>query len=289
MSVLASAWRLRGLTLPQLAARVWAAADGDEVVHRAAALSYSFLFSIFPLLLFVTSLLRLLPVHHVIGQLMESAAQVLPDEAAAAVRQTLRQVIATSGHRGLVSLGALTALWVGSTGLATLMAMLNVIHRAHDARPWWRRRLAAVLLTALLAAFVIAATLLTMLSARLGAELGWAARTLAAVVPVALVLLAVDLVYGVATAWRRPWSWLSPGTVTFTALWLVMSFGLRVYVANFAHYDLMYGAIGGLILFLLWMFLTSAALLVGAEVNRVIAEAAADGAAGPDAAGRREA
>jgi uncharacterized BrkB/YihY/UPF0761 family membrane protein len=95
-----SAWRLGGLTVRQLVARVWLAADDDEIVHRAAALSYSFLFSFFPLLLFVAALLHLVPVHHVIGQLMDSAAQVLPDETATVVRGTLRQVIARSGHRG---------------------------------------------------------------------------------------------------------------------------------------------------------------------------------------------
>ena len=63
--------------------------------------------------------------------------------------------------------------------------------------------------------------------------------------------------------------------MTCTVLWLAMSFGLRVYVGNFGHYDVMYGAIGGLILFLLWLFLSSVALLIGAEVNRVIDEASA--------------
>jgi membrane protein len=269
-----SPWRLGGLTVRQLAVRVWESADGDEIVHRAAALSYSFLFSFFPLLLFVAALLSLVPVHHVIRQLMDSATQLLPDEAATAVRGALRQVIAKSGHRGLISLGAVTALWAGSTGVATVMSMLNVVYRARDERPWWKRRGIAVLLTVVFAAFVIASTLLIMLSARLSAALGIAANTVTTVVPVVLVLVAVDLIYDVAPAGKRPWRWLTPGSVTFTVLWLAMSFGLRVYVGNFANYDVMYGSIGGLILFLLWLFFTSAVLLLGAEVNRVIAEAA---------------
>jgi membrane protein len=174
----------------------------------------------------------------------------------------------------LISLGAVTALWAGSTGLATVMSMLNVVYRARDERPWWKRRGIAVLLTVVLAAFVIAATLLIMLSERLDADLGIAANTLTIVVPVVLVLIGVDLIYYIAPAGRRPWRWLTPGSVTFTVLWLAMSFGLRIYVGNFANYDVMYGSIGGLILFLLWLFLTSAVLLLGAEVNRVIAEAA---------------
>ena len=272
-----SAWRLNGLTVKQLAARVWDAADVDEIPTRAAALSYSFLFSFFPLLLFMAALLSLLPVHHVIRQLMDSAAQVLPPEASTAVRGTLRQIIAGSGQRGLVSVGALTALWASSTGLATLMAMLRVVYRVRDERPWWKRKAIAVLLTVVFTAFIIAATLITMVSARMGPRLGIAAETLTTVVPVLLVLIAVDLLY-YAPVGRRRWHWLSPGSVTCTVLWLAMSFGLRVYVGNFGNYDVMYGAIGGLILFLLWLFLSSLALLIGAEVNRVIDDAAGSAA-----------
>jgi membrane protein len=249
---------------------VWEAADRDEVVDRAGALSYSFLFSFFPLLLFVAALVSLLPVHHVIRQLMDSAARLLPGEAERVVRDTLRQVIAGRGHRGLISLGALTALWAGSTGLATVMSMLNVVYHVRDERPWWQRRAIAVLLTVVFAALLVAATLLLMLSARLRPALGLAGGALTTVVPIVLVLIAVDLIYFVAPAGRRAWHWLTPGAVTFTALWLVLSFGLRVYVARFANYEVMYGAIGGLILFLLWLFLTSHVLLVGAEVNCVI-------------------
>jgi membrane protein len=273
MRVRPSLWRLGGLTVRELAVRVWEAAQADEIIPRAAALSYAFLFSIFPLLLFVAALLSFVPVHHVIRQLMDSAAQVLPGQAATAVRTTLRQIIAGHGHRGLISLGAVTALWAGSTGIATLMSMVNVVYRTRDQRPWWKRRLIAVLLTTILAVFVIVATLLIMLSARIGAALGTAGNVLANVAPVLLVLIAVDLTYCVAPARRQPWGFPTPGAVTFTVLWLAMSFGLRVYVSHFSNYDVMYGSIGGLILFMLWLFLSSVALLLGAEVNRVIVEA----------------
>jgi membrane protein len=268
-----SLWRLGGLSVRELAVRVWQAADADEIIPRAAALSYAFLFSIFPLLLFVAALVSLVPVHHVIRQLMDSAAQVLPGEAATAVRTTLRQIIAGNGYRGLISLGAVTALWAGSTGIATLMSMLNVVSRTPDQRPWWKRKLIAVLLTTILAVFVIVATLLIMLSARIGSAIGTTGNVLAALAPVVLVLLTVDLLYCVAPACREPWRFATPGAVTFTVLWLAMSFGLRLYVGHFSNYDVMYGSIGGLILFMLWLFLSSVVLLLGAEVNRVIVEA----------------
>jgi membrane protein len=268
-----SLWRLGGLRVRELAVRVWEAADADEILPRAAALSYAFLFSIFPLLLFVAALLSLVPVQHVIRQLMDSAAQVLPGEAATVIRTTLRQIIAGRGYRGLISLGAVTALWAGSTGIATLMSMLNGVYRTRDQRPWWKRRLIAVLLTTILAVFVIVATLLIMLSARIGAALGTAGNVLTTVAPLLLVLIVVDLIYYVGPALRQPWGFPTPGAVTFTVLWLAMSFGLRLYVGHFSNYDVMYGSIGGLILFMLWLFLSSVVLLLGAEVNGVIVEA----------------
>jgi membrane protein len=261
-----SPWRFGGLGLRELAARVWEAANADEIGHRAAALSYYFLFSIFPLLLFTTAIVRLLPIHHVIGQLMDTAARVLPPEAVAMVRATLRQVVSSSGYRGLVSLGALTAVWAGSAGMANVMTMLNVVYGVTDHRSWLKRRVIAVLLTVVFAVFLVVSTLLLMLSERLGTPL-------ATPIAIALALTAIDLIYYFAPAQRERWRWVTPGSVAATTLWLVASFGLRFYVAHFANYDLMYGSIGGLILFLLWLYLTSLVLLLGAEVNAVIAYA----------------
>jgi membrane protein len=269
-----SVWCLGGLTVRQLAARVCEAADADEVLNRPAALSYSFLFSIFPLLLFIAALLSLVPVHHVIRQLMDNAARVLPGDAAALVRATLREIIAGSGPRGLISIAAVTALWACSAGMSTLMSNLSAVYRVRDERPWWKGKAIAIALTVVFATFVITATLITMLSDRIVARLGLATNTLTTMVPILLVLLTVDLLYYVAPAGRRRWYWLTPGSLICTVLWMAMSFGLRVYVGSFGHYDVMYGAIGSVIVFLLWLFLSSLALLIGAEVNRVLASAA---------------
>jgi membrane protein len=269
-----SVWGLGGLTVRQLAARVWAAADADEVLNRAAALSYSFLFSVFPLLLFIAALLNLVEVHHVIRQLMDNAAKVLPGEAATLVRGTLRQIMAGNAPRGLISIGALTALWASSTAMSTLMSNLSGVYHVRDERRWWTGKAIAVGLTVVFATLVITATLITMLSDRIIVGLGLRSSALTTVVPVLLVLITVDLLYYAAPAGRRRWYWLTPGSLTCTVLWLAMSFGLRVYVGNFGHYDVMYGAIGGVIVFLLWLFLSSLALLIGAEVNRAIGDAA---------------
>src|ERR1043166_1439869 len=150
-----SSWRFGGLSGRQLLTHVWDAAQADEVMARAPALSYYLLFSIFPILLFVTAVVRVLPVHHVIGRLMDTAAAVLPAEAASLVRVTLRQDVSNAGRPGLVSLAALTTLWAGSAGMASVMTMLNVVYDVRDQRPWWKRRATAVLLTVAFCLFLV--------------------------------------------------------------------------------------------------------------------------------------
>jgi membrane protein len=277
-----SPWRLGGLNARQLLTQVWAAAWVDDIVDRAAALAYYFLFSIFPILLFLTALVQLVPVRHVIGQLMDTAAMVLPPQAASLVRATLHQIVTNAGRPGLVSLVALTAIWVGSTGTASVMTMLNVVYRVRDERPWWRRRAIAVLLTLAFSVFLIVSMLLLMLSAHIGTMLArlaargsgleHVASMMTLALSVVLVLVAIELAYYLAPA-RARWHWLTPGSLTAATLWLAVSLGLRLYVSSIANYDVMYGSIGGIIVLLLWLYLTSLVLLLGAEINAVIEEA----------------
>jgi len=278
MSAPPSPWRLGQLTVRQLLTRVWEAAWVDEITDRAAALSYYFLFSIFPILLFFTALAHLVPVHHLVRQLMETVAVLLPAEAASLVRETLRQVVTRTGRPGLVSLGALTAIWAGSAGMASVMTMLNVVYHVRDDRPWWRRRATAVLLTVAFAVFLIGATLLLMLSTRIGgavarvvaprAGLEGLGNAVTLVLALGGALLAFELIYYLAPA-RARWHWLTPGSLTAAILWMATSLGLRLYVTSVAHYDIMYGSIGGIILLLLAMMATGPARQLWAEHQQI--------------------
>ena len=136
----ASPWRLGGLTPGQLAARVWREYSDDETSDRAASLSYYFLFSLFPSLLFLTALLGMLPNTDLLERLMEYVDQALPGDAASVIRKTLAEI--QRGSSGsLLSIGVLLALWSGSNGMGSVIVALNVAYDVEDTRPWWRRRL----------------------------------------------------------------------------------------------------------------------------------------------------
>jgi membrane protein len=280
-----SPWNLGGLTVRELGRRVWRELSEDEVTERGAALAYYFLFALFPALLFLTALLGLLPLPGLMDQLIGYADDALPGDAASIVQRTLEEIQA--GPRGgLLSVGALAALWAGSNGMASIMTALNVAYDVEDARPWWKRRGLAIVLTVGFALFILAALVLLVFGPLIGAAVadilglgavfGVAWSVLSVPVVMGCVLLGFALVYYLAPAAQQRWRWVTPGSTVALVLWLAMSFGLRVYVERFASYTATYGSIGGVILLMLWLYLTGVVLLVGAEINAEIKHAAAE-------------
>jgi membrane protein len=182
-----------------------------------------------------------------------------------------------------VTLGIVGAVWSSS---AAMVAIIDALNRAYDVaewRPWWKRRLLAITLTVALALFLLTAfvmvllgpELMTALADRLGlapaAEVAW--RLLRWPLLVGCVVLGVDLVYHFAPNRHASWSWITPGSALATALWILSSFGFKLYVVNFGNYTATYGAIGGAIVTMMWFYVSGLALLVGAELNAVIEQA----------------
>jgi membrane protein len=280
-----SPWTLGELSLRELATRVWHEISVDEISDRAAALAYYFLFALFPTLLFMTALIGLLPVGNLMDRLLGYARDVLPGDAASMLRRTLAEV--QGGARGgLLSVGAAAALWGASRGMGSIVASLNVVYEVRQPRPWWRQQIVSIVLTITFSVLTLAALLSLVFGERIGralaasAGLGGSFTTTWNLVqwPLALlfVLLGIDLVYHLAPAIRQRWYWLTPGSTFTLSAWLLASLCLRFYVGHFADYTATYGSIGGVILLLLWFYVAGLALLVGGEVNSVIAKAAAE-------------
>jgi len=284
MSDRPSPWNLGGLTVRELGRRVWSEIWEDEVTDRAAALAYYFLFALFPTLLFLTVLLGLLPLPGLMDRLLQYGDQALPSDAASIVRRTWAE-IARGARGGLLSIGVLTALWAASNGMASVMGALNAAYDVKDERPWLKRRLLAILLTFGFALFILAALVLLVFGPHIGAavagQLGLGAlfTSLWIVINIPIVifcgLVGIALVYYLAPAVEQHWRWVTPGSVVALGLWLVTSWGLRLYVARFGDYNATYGSIAGIMLLMLWLYLTGVILLIGAEINAEIEHAAA--------------
>jgi membrane protein len=291
-----SRWKLGGLSVRELARRVWKEFWADEILDRAAALSYYFLFALFPALLFLTALLGLLP-FELMEQLMAYADAVLPADAASLVRKTLAE-IARGANAGLLSAGIATALWGASGGMLAGMAAMNIAFDVEERRPWWKRRLVALTLTVGFVVFIPASLLLLIFGERIGTivadrlGLGSAFVVLWTLlrwpIMILMALIAIGLVYSLAPAKRVRWAWVTPGSLFAIGSWLLVSLGLRLYVSHFGNYNATYGSIGSVIVLLSWLFLTGVTLLTGAEIDSEIERARRAAATAALGAGRHE-
>jgi len=271
------------LTWRQAALKIWNKLFDDDVFGRAAQLAYYWLFSIFPLLIFLTTLLAFLPMRRDLDQWIGALSAVLPPEAYTLLNNTFQQ-IASQQRGGLLSFSVLLTVWSSSSGMGAIITALNKAYDTAPARAWWKERLLAVALTLGLAVFVISALALIFFGESIGARIAtyfgfsstfetvWAVAQWPIVI--GLVLLGVELIYyfapnvGKGENGKR-WKLLTPGAVFAVGLWLLISFGFRFYVSHFGHFDATYGALGGVMVLMLWLYLTGVAILVGGEINSV--------------------
>ena len=277
-------WKLGGLSFYELGRRLWHESLQDEVLGRAAQLSYYILLALFPMLLVLTALMGVFSVENYMPELMSYLRQVLPNDALSMVERFLKQVAEGSGTN-ILSLGGLGALWASSSGMTAIMDALNVVYGVKtDSRPFWRVRLIAIVLTIGLAGFVILSLTLVLYGPSIGAwiadfvGLGWAFivawNLLQWPVVVGIMLLVVGAIYYVCPDIQQDWRWVSPGSAFAVAMWLVVSLGFKLYVDNYGDYNKVYGSIAGVIVLMLWLYWSGMVLLIGGEVNAEIEKAA---------------
>ncbi len=276
-------WQLGGLTWGELAHRLWNEIQEDEIVGRAAQLAYYLLLALFPALLFLTAFMGLFLMNTSTSGLMRSLQTVLPGDALSVIQKYLDQAVQGSGSE-LISLGLLGALWASSSGMTAIMEALNAAYDATETRPFWKVRLTGIVLTIGLAGFIILSTALVLYG---GTIVEWVTEwfglgSFAAIswklmqwfLAIVLMLFVMAVIYYVCPDIEQDWRWVTPGSVFAVGMWLLISAGFKIYVSNFGSYNVAYGSIGGVIVLLLWLYLSGMVILVGGEVNAEIAAAA---------------
>ena len=258
--------------------RTWAEILDDNVLGLAAQTAYYFFFSLFPLLLFSAPLLGIFGGKELIlGRVMASAAQALPPSAYTMLDQVVQDVVLSDNAPGLISLGALLALWAGSNIFSALMDALNRAYDVTETRSWMRRKLISLLAVFVAGGALIAATL-TMLAGEdlvrwfagqlgLGTQEQLAWTVLQYLLAFALLVGSAWMVFYFLPNVRQDRTQVLAGAVVTTALWVMVTLAFRAYVQNFGNYNATYGTIGGVIVLLLWMYLSMLVLLVGGELN----------------------
>lgn len=251
--------------------------SAHELFGRSAQLAYYFFFSIFPGLIFVSALMGILsgpgsPLHKT---LMEHLPQALPPKALHLVQHTFQQ----TGHQsGEITFGVLAALWSATAGMTAVCRTLNAVHEVKESRPFWKVRLTALLLTiasSLLLLFAIAVLFWGYTMLRLSA--GEGSSLLAVLIKIAqwaaaivVVMVIFALVYFFAADIKdRKWHWITPGASLGVGLWILATIGFRFYLRYFHSFSATYGSLGAVIVLLTWFYIGGFALLIGAEINTI--------------------
>jgi membrane protein len=278
-----SLWRLPARSWLVLLWRVWCRLWEDEILGRSGELAYFFLLSVFPLLLFLTTLLGYMAgaSYELYNSLFRFLARISPSPDITALLQTTLAEITQKKSGTKLYLSLAVAIWLASNAMVAITRTLNAACGFRETRPIWKQRGIALLLT-IGFAFLIVTGLGTLfygvtigetMADRLGMETLFVAAYQALKWPLALLLLlfSFDLVYNYAPDLKdRPRRWLTPGAVIAVFLWLLASFGLRFYLGYFNTYTTAYGSLGAVILLLSWFYLTALSILVGGEFNSEI-------------------
>jgi membrane protein len=252
----------------------------DAVADSAAALSYYFVFSLFPLLFFLVALAAYLPfVRESVTTTLDRLHPILPQQVMGIVETHLRGLV-TNQQPHLLTVGAAVTLYTASRGVDAFRKALNVAYGVQEWRPFWRTEMIAIGLT-------IGGALLSLIGVTAlvaGGDAGlWVARRLNIAkeyvmvwgwlrwpITAAVVMFAAALGYHFLPAVKQRWRYFTVGSIAGTATWMVASWGFAQYVAHFGRYNVMYGSIGGVIVLMTWFYITGFLFLMGGEANAII-------------------
>jgi len=262
--------------------RLYQEYEEDGVADSAAALSYYFVFALFPFLFFLTTLAAYLPaVRSSVTTMLDRARAILPGQAMSIIDTHLRGLVSNQRPH-LLTVGLIVTLYSASRGVDAVRKALNLAYDVKESRPLWHTELIAFGMTiggALMLLVGVAA-----LAA--GSDAGlWLARRLHIAheyvfvwswlrwpVTAVIIMFGASLAYHILPAARTRWRYFSVGAILGTITWLVATWGFAQYVAHFGKYNVMYGSIGGVIVLMTWLYITGFLFLMGGEANAILGE-----------------
>ena len=252
----------------------------DNLSDWAAALTYYGLLSLFPALIALVSILGLFGDPEKTTQtITDMVTQLGPQSAADTFAGPVESITSNRGAAGILFfVGFGLALWSASGYVGAFMRAANIVYETPEGRPFWKLRplqllvtlVMILLLAAVLLGLVLTGPVVSAVAGPLG--IGSTAQTVFNIAKWPIMLIAVILMFAVlfhaAPNVKLPgFKWVTPGAILALVVWIVVSVAFAFYVANFGSYDKTYGALGGVVILLMWMWLTNVALLLGMELN----------------------
>jgi membrane protein len=270
----------------------------DNLTDSAAALTYYSVLSLFPALVALVSIVGLFgDPRSTTRALGELASQLGPTSATGTLRSTIESLTAHRSAAGvLLVVGIGASLWSASGYVGAFIRASNAIYEVREGRPFWKLRPLQLLVTLGMVLMLALVAIMLVVSGPVASAVGGAIGASDAAVtawniakwPVllAVVLTMFAALYYVSPNVRLPgFRWITPGSLLALAVWVIASAGFAFYVAHFASYSRTYGALGGAVTFLVWLWIGNIALLLGLELNAEL-ERSRELARGQAAAGR---
>ena len=242
----------------------------------AAALAFYFLWSLVPLIVLLSSLLKFLPISNLYQQLLNMMAELVPAYAMNFVEQVMIGILSPSRTK-LLSFGIIGYLWATTGGFSSLIEALDIAYDVKVSRPWWKDRLRALELTLTSGALTSLSLLAFIIGPHFGSLLGDAfmippgIEHLWPVLRVSInfvgFVVGHEIIYYLGPNAHHSLLSTLPGAVVAIAVWFLGSWGLSFYLGHLSNYNATYGSMGALIGLMLWFYLTALAILIGAELN----------------------
>ena len=277
---------LNGMSPFELFKRTFREFGNDAVPDTSAQLSYYFLLSLFPFLFTLVTLGAYLPLYANVGELMVRLQAVMPAEALKLIEEHLNKLL-TNEQPGLLTLGLATAIWTASRGVDAFRKALNLAYDVKESRNFVKVNLIAIGMTIAGALLMLLGISFMVLGGQAGEWLahklhiaqGWAIAWSVLRFPLtaAAVMLAIALTYFVLPDVKQRFKFITPGSVIGTLLWIAATFGFTQYVESFGKYNATYGSIGGVVVLMLWLYLTGMIFIMGGEMNAVLEHASEQG------------
>ncbi|MES2964277.1 MAG: YihY/virulence factor BrkB family protein [Bdellovibrionota bacterium] len=251
----------------------------DNVTTGAASLAYYLLLALFPLMIFMLSLLPYLPIEDLHAKVMGLFASAMPGDAAKAVEGTIAEVTQDK-KGGLLSFGAVMTLWAASAGMYAIMQQLNITYDVTESRPFWKARGISILMTLMFIVLIVGAFAMIVFgdaiqvyvenALGIGGSLDIAFSVLRYALALVFMSLGFALLYYFGPDVKQDFKFVTPGSVIGVLVLVSASLGFNFYVERFGNYAATYGSLGAVIVLMLWLYITGLVILLGSEINALM-------------------
>lgn len=249
----------------------------DDASGLSAQLSYYFMLSLFPMLLFLLSIVPVVGVKQ--STIRDMIKEHVPPDYAPQVSSIIGDIM-DNASGGLLSIGLIVALWSASNGMTALMNSFNVAYDVEDSRNFIVSKLLSVLFTLALIVVLPLTLILPTFGEQissllfgpigLGDQVKWVFNIIRVILPLIVVFVAFMVLYTLAPNVKIKMMSVIPGSIFATVVFLVGSYLFGIYISNFANYSKTYGSIAGIIILMLWLYITGFIIIIGAEINAII-------------------